>query len=107
MTLARRDDLLVPLARELRVLYRALRAKIVQGVQRELRVLRLGRKGLLLEATPGLEELDDVQLRLLEENDLGDCEIYGKVVEVSESGVRVRFTAVPPAVTTYFERLLT
>ncbi len=48
-----------------------------------------------------------MQLRLVEENGLGDCEVYGKVVEVSESGVRVRFTAVPPEVTTYFERLLT
>jgi hypothetical protein len=74
----------------------------------EATVERLSRTGMELAAAPPVDLLDDVRLKLTRGSArLTSLDVYAKVVAVDPGGrVRLRFTATPTEVLTYFEGLL-
>ncbi len=106
LALEKRDEALKPLRQSLVVRWELVSGKHGGDLRGESRVSRLSRTGIEIASAGALHALDDVRLNLVEGSAYvrrGD--VYAKVVGQSDGVARMRFTAIPPEIVTYFEGL--
>lgn len=106
LALERNDEELARPGTPLPVRWELLSGKHLQGVRGEARLTAFSRTGIELAPPGELDALDDVRLNLVEgSTHLTRIDVYAKVVARVDGCARLRFTAVPPEVLTYFEGL--
>jgi len=106
LALDRKEPAMISLARLIPLRYTVIGAKHVGKGGAEGRITRLSKIGCDIELNEPISPLTNLKMNLLDvDRDLGTKDFYGKVIKHSTgSGYvhSVRFTAVPPEISSYF-----
>ncbi|MBW1779732.1 MAG: hypothetical protein JRL30_03235 [Deltaproteobacteria bacterium] len=107
LALDRKEPAMVGLARLIPLRYTVIGGKHVGKEGAEGRIIRLSKRGCDIELNEPVSPLTNLKMNLLDvDEDLGTKDFYGKVIKQSKaSGYihSVRFTAIRPEVSSYFQ----
>lgn len=107
LALDRKEPAMVGLARLIPLGYTVIGGKHVGKEGAEGRIIRLSKRGCDIELNEPVSPLTNLKMNLLDvDEDLGTKDFYGKVIKQSKYSdyiYSVRFTAIPPEVSSYFQ----
>ena len=107
LALAEKEPAMVSLARLIPVKYKLIGGKHISQEMGLGRILRLSKRSCEIELKQGVSPLTNIKMNLDDvDEELGAKDFYGKVIEQPvehQSAHLVRFTAIPPEVSAYFQ----